>query len=402
MNRRNFMASTLAGLCLPGSVQAVTQPKIRLKKKLVLISNGYSFWGPGFQEGAGDSAYANKYFANFKKKMTWFQGMTQSEYGPSEGHDVEHATFTGMKFNQRMQLPNRPFVSLDQHVAEHALQETRHRTLIHSVSGNKNMSWNLQAQKVPSFDGAVEMHQNLFGVSDINVIKRNISKQRIILKELKVNTKRRWRGLPQEKQLIQSIDYQLENLDTREKWLKVRRPRQRMKFDPSIEKQPLLNADHNYDLLFEALKENQANIAMLTLTGADMVKGIPGVTNNYHDLSHHGSNSEYIMQHKIMDDYHLKAMAKFIEKLEVEKMLDDTIVLITQAHGVQKNHSSRNIPAFLFGGGFQHKQTVNCLDSKGTLKYPTISLFSSVLKQLGFRDVSFSGNQKVISELFVG
>ena len=82
-------------------------------------------------------------------------------------------------------------------------------------------------------------------------MNRNISKQRIILQELKKNAKRHWHGTPEEIQLIQSIDYQLENLDSREKWLKVKRPRQKMKFDANIEKQALLNADHNYDLIFE-------------------------------------------------------------------------------------------------------------------------------------------------------
>lgn len=399
MNRRNFIAGTIAGLCLPGSINAATQHKIKLKKKLVLISHGYSYVETGFRDGKGDSAYARR-FKDFKQKMSWFSGMTQPDFASNEAHVVEHATFTGMRFERRLQYPNRPFVSLDQHVAEHAIQETRHRSLVHSVCGSTNMSWNLQAQKVPSFNGATELHNNLFGSSDISIIKRNLSKQRIILKELKINTKRRWQGLPQEKQLIQSIDYQLKNIDTREKWLKVRRPRQKMKFDPSIEKQPLLNADYNYELIFEALKENQTNIAMLTITGANMVHGIPGISSAYHTMSHRGGNSDLLRQHKIMDDYHLGQLARFLEKLETAGMLDDTIVLCTQAHGAQSKHSPRDIPAFLFGGGFKHKQTIDCIDSSGIQKYPTISLFSSILKQLGFKNTSFSGSSAIIPELF--
>lgn len=399
MNRRNLI-SAAAGLCLPASIQAATQPKIRLKKNLVLISNTYSLWGEGFQDGKGDCAYANSYFKNFKGKMSWFSGMTQPEFSANDGHFVEHATFTGLKFDQRMMFPNRTFVSLDQHVAERAIQETRHRSLVHSVSGNKNLSWNLQAQRVPSYNGAVELHQNLFGVSDINIIKRNISKQRIILKELKVNTKRRWQGTPQEVQMVESIDYQLSELDTREKWLKVRRPRQKMKFEASIENKPLLNAGHNYDLIFEALKQKQTKIAMLTLSGPNMVQGIPGISEAYHTCSHHGTSSDLIMMQKSLDKYHLRQLATFLEKLESEKMLDDTIVLFSQAHSNQNRHSTRNIPAFLFGGGFEHKKTIDCLNSQGQIKHPTISLFSSILRQLGFRDTSFSGHSAIIPELF--
>ncbi|MCM8537033.1 MAG: DUF1552 domain-containing protein [Lentisphaeraceae bacterium] len=402
MDRRSFMLGSGAGLLTTGSSFAATSkfPDVKLKKNLVLVTVDHGLFEGYYREGKESSQYMNRFFKNFKKKMTYFDGMYQP--GVNKGHYSEHATFTALNFQDRAQYSSRQFISLDQYVAEHSVQETRHKSLYHQVSGGRNMSWNAQAQAAPAYIGASSLHENLFGNVDLTLQKKEISKQRVILKELMVNIKRRWRGTPQEKNLYASIKYQMDALETREKWLKVKRPRKSAKFDAGIERSPLLNAHHNFNTIFEALKEKQTKIAMVQFGGGRMPSGLPGISHGYHTLTHHSYYSERVDELSTIDEYVLKNLATFLEQLETEKMLDDTIVLFTCAMADANKHSCKNIPAFLFGGDFKHKPRVECSDSSGELKKPTTMLFSSILKQLGFRDPSFSGNDQVISELFKG
>ena len=63
------------------------------------------------------------------------------------------------------------------------------------------------------------------------------------------------------------------------------------------------------------------------------------------------------------------------------------------------HHSNKKAPAFLFGGGFNHKESIACLDGKEHI-YGTANLFSSILKQAGMKNCTFQTQDKLIGELF--
>ena len=392
------MASAAGMLAANSSSAATKMAPVSLKKNLVLVTVDLGLYVNNYRDGKANNHYTNRYFKDFKNKMTYFSGMEQP--GVNNGHHSEHATFTGMDYQDRAQYPNRQFVSLDQYIAEHSLQETRHKSVYHKVSDGRNMSWNAQAQAAPAYVGINSFHEGMFGTVDMSKVKAHISKQRLILKELKSNIGRRMKGTPQEKNLISSINYKLKNLDTEEKWLKVRKPRKAAKHPKDAEKSPLLNAEHSFDVLFNAIKEEQTKVGLIQFGGGRLPSGLPGISHGYHTLSHHSNFSERVEELTTIDAYVLKNLALFIEKLEKDKLLDDTIVLFTCALSDANRHSTKDIPAFLFGGDFKHKASVECKDKNGGLQKPTIQLFSSILKQMGFHDPAFSGNTQVIEELF--
>ena len=96
----------------------------------------------------------------------------------------------------------------------------------------------------------------------------------------------------------------------------------------------------------------------------------------------------------------MQGLSNFLTQLKESELLDDTIVLFTCATADANTHGTKNIPAFLFGGGFEHKKCIECLDENKKVRYPTVQLYSSILKQCGFQDTSFSGNKEIIPELF--
>jgi hypothetical protein len=403
VNRREMLKLGMATACLGQSSNLYSFnkkfSKVRLKKNVVLVTVPLGLFEQNYREGKENNHYFSRFFKDFKDETTYFSNMRQPGFGSA--HDAEHATFTGLLYTERDAHLDRPFISLDQHIAEYSLQETRHKSIYHKVAGGgTNCSFNSLAQPAPSFNDISSLHENLFSHVDMLKVKMDIARKQFILKELYNNTKRRWKGSQEEKDMVGSIDYKLDDLESQLKWLKVRKPKMQPKFDANaVNNAPLKHIDENFNTIFNALEKEQTKVAMVQFSGG-LLRGLPDISYGHHSLHHHSYRSEYVEQLSSVDSYMMQGLSHFLTKLKDADMLDDTIVLFTCATSDANTHNTKNIPAFLFGGGFKHKKCIECVDENQKLLHPTIKLYSSILKQCGFHDPSFSGNKEVIKELF--
>ena len=81
----------------------------------------------------------------------------------------------------------------------------------------------------------------------------------------------------------------------------------------------------------------------------------------HHDLSHHGQDPEKIAQLKTVELEKMKALRELLDKLKKteeqgESLLDRTMVFFSSNLGNASNHSTKNLPVLLAGGGFKHGQ----------------------------------------------
>jgi hypothetical protein len=95
----------------------------------------------------------------------------------------------------------------------------------------------------------------------------------------------------------------------------------------------------------------------------------------------------------------LNALKNFLHKLKEGGLYDDTIVLFHCGMAYAAKHTNKKAPAFLFGGGFNHKESIACLNGKEHI-YSTSDLFTSILQQSGFNNKTFSNSKQVIPDLF--
>jgi hypothetical protein len=114
------------------------------------------------------------------------------------------------------------------------------------------------------------------------------------------------------------------------------------------------------------------------------VANLPGVSMNYHDLSHHGQDPEKLKQLGIVELAHMKAYGDFLRRLkgadeDDSNLLDRTMVLLG-SHMHSGSHDNRNLPTILAGGGFEHGQHL-AFDAENN--YPLANLFVSMLQRLG-------------------
>ena len=130
----------------------------------------------------------------------------------------------------------------------------------------------------------------------------------------------------------------------------------------------------------------------MLLLGTSLVPPIPGVSQGHHDLSHHGQDPAKLAQLKTLELEKMKTLRELLEKLKKteeqgESLLDRTMVFFSSNLGNASNHSTRNLPVLLAGGGFKHGQHL-AFDPKSPP--PLCNLYVSMLQRMGIATDRFS------------
>jgi len=112
---------------------------------------------------------------------------------------------------------------------------------------------------------------------------------------------------------------------------------------------------------------------------------LPGITDHYHSLTHHGQLPEKVAQLRAIDDFHLSRLARLIDRIVALGMLDSTQILYSSGMSDGNSHSNQNLPIILAGGGFTHGTMI---DIQG--KQPLSNLYLSMLQKLGVETASFN------------
>lgn len=115
------------------------------------------------------------------------------------------------------------------------------------------------------------------------------------------------------------------------------------------------------DLIHLALQTDSTRLVTLLLLGTSQVPPIAGVTQGHHDLSHHGQDPRKIAQLRMVELEKMKAISEFLTKLKTTReqdgtLLDHSMILFGSNLGNASNHSTKNLPILLAGGGFEHGQ----------------------------------------------
>lgn len=155
------------------------------------------------------------------------------------------------------------------------------------------------------------------------------------------------------------------------------------------------------DLVFLALQTDSSRFVTLFVDGSNAVQPIPGVSIEYHSLSHHGQDPEKLGQLKIIQSQQLASVGEFLGKLRQTKeggqtLLDQTMVLCGSAMGNASSHNCMNLPIFLAGGGFKHGQHI-AFDQRNNT--PLCRLFVSMLQRMGVEADQFGSGKGTLPGL---
>jgi len=150
-----------------------------------------------------------------------------------------------------------------------------------------------------------------------------------------------------------------------------------------------------------ALQTDCTRVVTLSMGGMASVLAVPGVTQGWHDLSHHSNEPRKIAELRILETAIMKTVGYLLAKLkgtreEGETMLDRTMVLFGSNMGNASSHETTNLPILLAGGGFKHGAHL-AFDRKNNT--PLCNVYLSMLHRLGLEIKSFGSSTGTIRGL---
>jgi hypothetical protein len=415
ITRRTFLRAAGVTLALP--VLESLQPRAFAAGKTAPLRRLLCICTPlGVHPAAFFPAQAGREYAlspyletlkDFRNDFTVMSGLAHPNVGST--HDSIFSFLTGAP-HPEIRAGFRNSISLDQFAAERIGGQTRFASLSLSAEGF-GLSWTRSGALVPPdlYPASVFARLFLEGRPDeVEAQARRLRDGRSILDTVQSQAKRMQPTLgarDREKvdEYFTSVRELEQRMATSEEWSKKPKPKVEAKppqnnLNPAdlIGKTRLM-----FDLIHLAIQNDSTRLFTMLLLGTSLVPPIPGVTQGHHDLSHHGQNPEKIAQLKTIELEKMKALRELLEKLKKteeqgESLLDRTMVYFSSNLGNASNHSTKNLPVLLAGGGFKHGQHL-AFDEKDPM--PLCNLYVSMLQRLGIDAERFGSSTGTVRGL---
>ena len=327
-----------------------------------------------------------------RDQLTLFSGLSHPEQQGNNGHASE---LTWLTSAQRPGLAGfRNSISLDQLIAERIGIETRYPYLALSTSG-RSLSWSANGVEIPAMTSPSKLFTALFidgTPEEVAAEMQGLKRGRSILDTIGVRASQFEKGLGHGDQ--QKLDEYLtavrdleQRLQQSEGW--VQRPKPNVDAEiprdvtdknDAIAKQRLL-----YDMIVLSLQTDSTRTVTYQLSGMNAVPTIPGVSSDWHGLSHHGKDPAKIDELKIIEEAEFVAFNEFLSKLRsIEEngrsLLDHTAVLFGSNLGNASSHDWHNLPIIVAGGGYRHGAYFAHDPTDNT---PLANLFVSLAQDMG-------------------
>lgn len=410
-NRRKFLQASGIFLTLP-SLESFGGPPARNmdRKRTVAINIGLGLHGPNlFPEAAGRNYEQTTYLRvleEFRDQLTVLSGT--SHPGVDGGHSAEKSFLTAAPHPGSASFKNT--ISLDQVLAEKIGARTRFGYLPLSLSG-RSLSWSRSGVELPSESRPSQLFTRLFLDGNPDEKKRQIQRLRdgqSIMDAVRENASDMAKRLShRDRQKLEQYFSVVRDTEQRlklaEEWEHQPKPEVNRKVPNDIADRTdiIAKADLMYDMMHLALQTDSTRLITFFKNGINAVPQIQGVSQDYHNLSHHGKDPGKIDELTVIEKEQIRSFRDFLRKLrdtdeEGTSLLDQTQVLLGSNLGNASSHNNRNMPIILAGGGYDHGQHL-AFDPENNQPLP--HLFVTMLQRMGLEVDSFAGHSGTLPGL---
>ncbi len=415
ITRRHFLRSASVSLALPwldglaprrawGAAEGPPRRMVCICTPLGLYPTAF------FPEKAGRDYVLSPYLEllkDFRQDFTVVSRLSHPEVGSS--HDSLFSFLTAAP-HPEIRGGFRNSISMDQLAAERIGGKTRLPSLSLSAEGF-GLSWTRSGALVPPDLYPSNVFARLFLEGKPDEVKTQVQRLkngRSILDAVRGQAQQLQPTLGAgDRDKIDEYFTSVRELEQRlalaEEWSKKPKPKVDVKPLPNnlnpadlIGKTKLM-----FELIHLALQTDSTRIVTLLLLGTSLVPPIAGVSLGHHDLSHHGQDTNKIQQLKTLELEKLKVFQTFLGKLRQTKeadgnLLDRTMVFFSSNLGNASNHSTKNLPIIVAGGGFKHGQHL-AFDANNPP--PLCNLYVSMLQRLGVEIDQFGSSTGTLTGL---
>ena len=299
-------------------------------------------------------------------------------------------------------------ISLDQFIAGKIGHLTRFPSLTLGVNANvgrRSLSWTDAGVLIPCENSASTVYRKLFLQGSEDEVERQMRKLHLgesIMDTLAQESKTLARRLsaPDRDRLEQyttAVRDAEQRLVMARAWGRKPKPPAPVGVpsDPSNRNAFMQMTRLMYQMVKLAFQTDSTRSITLLLDGnnspAIKVSGT-SITDGYHNLSHHGMNSEKIEQLDAIDRSQMKLFGEFVGGLNgVEEgegnLLKNSIVMYGSNFGDANKHTTTNMPMLVAGGRLKHGQHL-AFDRNSN--YPLPNLFVSLLQGMGIPEEKFA------------
>ena len=401
MERRKFLHG-LGGsmLALPLLEINASSPSLTPPKRITATGIFYGFVPENFHPTETGSFYTTpellKPLESLRQDYTVFSGL---DHNLSGGHNATKFFLSGIPTNQSKGFAEAN-ISMDQKAADFVGKQTRYSSLtLDTDRGNEHsLSWTRNGNTIQPIRSLEKLYHLLFrkeNPSDRSQTARTLADKKSILDlaKLQADDFRKNLGTEDTQKLDQyftSVREFEKRIDQSSLWLDQEKPDTDYTLPTGADSLTLHDRTPLfYDLITLALQTDSTRVISLAFTNLGKENGgIPGVTQGYHTLSHHGQVPDAIDELSLIESFHVSQFSRFLGKLKDIKepngatLLDNTMALLGSGMSNANSHSNRDLPILLAGGGFKHGQHMHFARS-GKQSTPLCNLYLSMLQNFG-------------------
>lgn len=410
-SRRMFLRGAGVTLTLP-LLEAMTPSRAyaaasELPRRMICINTTLGLHTPNlFPVQTGRDYELTPYLEpiqEFRDHLTVFSGLSHPEV--DGGHPTELCYLTSAPHPRADNFKNT--ISLDQFAVEQLVPYTRFDSLV-LASSHSGMSINRGGVPIPAEQRPSSVFKQMFVAGTPAEVKAQVQRLKqgqSIMDTLLGEAKSFQKGLGQQDQqkldeYFTSVRLVEQRMITAQDW--ARRPK------PVVDAQPPQDINNTVevvgrvrlmiDLMKLALQTDSTRYITFALNGFNAVPVIQGVSQDWHNLSHHGQDPAKLAELRVIELQVMELFGELLEKLkntpeEGGTLLDRTIVLFGSNLGNASSHDNKNMPIIVAGGGFRHGQHLAFDPQKNP---PLCNLFVQFLQRLGADVDSFGSSNGTI------
>ena len=412
INRRTFLqgAGVSVGLpllngMLPSTLRAAEPADVR---RLLTINAPLGIHTPNlFPSTAGRSYEVTPYLEPLQPMREQFSVMSGLRHpGVDGGHSAEMSFLTGAPHPGQPSFRNT--ISLDQFAAERIGHLTRVPSL--SLSGNDtSLSYTRSGVRIPPETKPSRLFAKLFleGTAE----EKRIQMQRIqdgqsVMDLVRDQTRQLMTTLGREDhqtldQYFTSVRELEQRLVQAEAWAKMPKPTVDAKPPTDVEDRAdfVERMRLMYDLIFLAFHTDSTRLITFCGAGGNYVVNLPGVDEDWHNLSHHGKDPDKIKQLALIELEEMKLFAELMTRMgEVKEgdhsLLDQTAIILGSNLGNASSHNNSNLPIITAGGRFKHGRYLAYDEERAP---PLCDLYVSCLQHLQLETDRFGSGTRTLA-----
>jgi hypothetical protein len=412
-SRRHFLRGGGVALALPmlGAMtpRSARATAVEAPRRMICINTNLGLHTPNlFPAEAGKNYTLTPYLEaikDFRDEFTIFSGLSHPEV--DGGHPAELCFLTSAPHPRADNFKNT--ISLDQFAIERLVPDTRFASLVLASSNSTGLSFTRSGVPIPAEERPSRIFKNMFvdgTPSEIEKQVQRLQQGQSIMDTVLAQAHDFEKGLGRnDRQKLDEYFTSVREVEQRlvkaQEWAK--KPKPKVEAKPPVDIASAVEVPARVRLLIDlmhlALQTDSTRYITFALNGLNAVPVIPGVTQDWHNLSHHGQDPAKLAELRIVELQQMQLFGELLGKLKATReegstLLDRTIVLFGSNLGNASSHDNKNLPILIAGGGFRHGQHLAFNPSKNP---PLSNLYVQLLRRLGAEVDAFGSSTGTIS-----